>query len=149
MTKKVLIVDDDVNNRDFLSTVLKKNGYESALAKDGVEGFEMLKAAPPDVVVLDVMMPRKTGFVFFKQMKRDDALKDIPVIMLTAIAGIMEEDKTKDTNWTIGEIKDAFQEKMENMVESFRSEGEMKPEMFLDKPIQPDKFIEAIKQVIG
>ncbi len=149
MPKHVMIVDDDANNVDFLSTVLKKHGYQWSSAKDGKEGLEALKSTRPDLLVLDVMMPKKTGFAMFKNLKGDESTKDIPVIMLTAIAGVIEEDKQKSSHETVGEIGGAFHDKMEKMVEDFRKEADVRPESFLDKPIQPDSFITEVKKLIG
>ena len=149
MSKHVMIVDDDINNLDFLTTVLKKHGYESSTAKDGREGLEKLKGFKPDLLVLDVMMPKKTGFALFKQMKADADLCDIPVVMLTAIAGVIDENKEATSEETISEIGDAFHDKMEKMVQFFRSEGEIRPEAFVDKPIQPDAFVSTIEKFIG
>ena len=149
MPKHVMIVDDDANNVDFLSTVLKKHGYAWSAARDGKEGLDMLKSTRPDLLVLDVMMPKKTGFAMFKNLKGDATTKDIPVIMLTAIAGVIEEDKQKNSHETVGEIGAAFHEKMEKMVENFRQEADVRPEAFLDKPIQPDVFIAEVKKLIG
>ena len=149
MPKHVMIVDDDQSNVDFLSTVLKKHGYESSSARDGQEGLERLQERPPDLLVLDVMMPRKTGFTLFKQIKNDESLKGIPVIMLTSVSAVMEENKATATDQPVGELKEAMQEKMEQLVASFRSEGDIRPETFLDKPIDPDGFIAEVRKLIG
>ncbi|MFH1754848.1 MAG: response regulator, partial [Candidatus Latescibacterota bacterium] len=69
MSKKVMIIDDDENAVKFLSVVLSENGYESLSASDGREGMEKLQENEVDLIVLDVMMPKKTGFVLFKQLK--------------------------------------------------------------------------------
>jgi len=86
MGKKVLVIDDDKNAVKFLTVLLKENGYEPLAAYDGREGLEKVKENGIDLIVLDVMMPKKTGFVFFKELKRDEKYKDIPVLMLTAVA---------------------------------------------------------------
>lgn len=86
MAKKVLVVDDDVSTTKFLSAALEENGYIPVTASNGRDGFEMIKAENPDLVLLDVMMPKKTGFVLIKQLRRDEKYKDLPVIMLTGVA---------------------------------------------------------------
>ncbi len=91
MSKRVMVIDDDENAVKFLSLVLSENGYEPLAAYDGREGLEKLKENKVDLIILDVMMPRKTGFVLFKQMKRDENLKDIPVLMLTGVAATLED----------------------------------------------------------
>lgn len=95
-------------------------------------------------------MPKKTGFTLFKQMKRDDELKNIPVIMLTSISQVTGVDmKTEGKGDTFSEIKEAFADKLGKMVEAHRSTGEVKPEIFLDKPIEPDTLIDAVRKLIG
>ena len=148
MAKKVLIVDDDKNAVKFLSVVLEENGYETAAAYDGSEGLERVKEVNPDLVVLDVMMPKKTGFVLFKQLKKDDALKDIPVLMLTAVAGILEEldAKSEDTH---EQPYDNLREALRKTIGEMRNEGLVKPDMFVDKPVDPDSFVARVKDLIG
>ncbi|MBU0755348.1 MAG: response regulator, partial [Planctomycetes bacterium] len=83
MAKKVLVVDDEESIVRFLSVALEENGYEPVGANNGKEGLEKIKSENPDLVILDVMMPKKTGFSLFKQLRRSDEYKDLPVIMLT------------------------------------------------------------------
>ncbi|MFH0813899.1 MAG: response regulator [Pseudomonadota bacterium] len=150
MAKSVLIVDDDKGGVKYLSTVLQENGYEPYAAYDGQEGLKKLQEIKPDVLVLDVMMPKKSGFILFKQMKQDDELKNIPVIMLTSVSRVVDVDmKEEGKGDAFSEIKGYFSDKLGDMVESYRAKGEVRPDIFLDKPIEPDTFINAIKKLIG
>lgn len=148
MAKKVLIVDDDKNAVKFLSVVLEENGYEVAAAYDGKEGLEKIKEVNPDLVILDVMMPKKTGFVLFKQLKKDDALKDIPVLMLTAVAGILDELDAKSDD-TFEQPYDNLREALRKTIGEMRDEGLVKPDMFVDKPVDPESFVKRVKDLIG
>jgi len=86
MTKKyVLIVDDDPDLVETVCMMLEDKGYEVGKAYDGVEGEESIKKRRPDLLVLDVMMPRKDGYKLCAQLKADSATRDIPVILLTAV----------------------------------------------------------------
>jgi DNA-binding response OmpR family regulator len=86
MAKKyVLIVDDDPDMVETVGMMLESKGYEVGKAYDGVEGEEAIKKRRPDLVVLDVMMPRKDGYVLCGELKKDAATRDIPVILLTAV----------------------------------------------------------------
>jgi DNA-binding response OmpR family regulator len=86
MAKKyVLIVDDDPDMVETVGMMLESKGYEVGKAYDGIEGDEAIKKRRPDLVVLDVMMPRKDGYVLCGELKRDAATRDIPVILLTAV----------------------------------------------------------------
>ena len=86
MGKKVALIDDDVNAVKFLSVLLSENGYEPIVAHDGQEGRQKVEENDVDLIVLDVMMPKKTGFVLFKELKTSERHKNIPILMLTAVA---------------------------------------------------------------
>lgn len=130
MSKKVLVVDDDPDVRSFVVTVLEENGYTPLVACDGVEGLEKIQAAPPDLVILDVLMPRGSGIRLYRHLKTDDSLKEVPVIMFTGIAlrSFLKSQKALD------EFKD----------------GEVpKPDIYLEKPVEPEELAQAIKTKIG
>ncbi len=91
MAKQVLVVDDDKNTVKYLSAVLSEHGYDPLAAYDGNEGLQKIKQANPDLIVLDVMMPKTSGFVLFKQLKKDERYEDIPILMLTGVSGILDE----------------------------------------------------------
>lgn len=148
MAKKVLVVDDDENTVKFLSAALEENGYEPVGALNGKEGLEKIKSESPDLVLLDVMMPKKTGFVLFKQLRRDDKYKDVPVIMLTGVAEVLDEldAQSEDTH---ERPYDALREAMRKSIREMREEGLVKPEAFIDKPIDPELVIAKVKELIG
>jgi two-component system alkaline phosphatase synthesis response regulator PhoP len=148
MSKKVMIIDDDANAVKFLSVVLSENGYETISAFDGREGMEKLQEEPVDLIVLDVMMPKKTGFVLFRQLKRDDKLKDIPVLMLTGVAASLA-DMDSEAEDTFQRPFDSLRESLRKTIKEMRDEGEVKPEMFVDKPVDPDAFIAKVRELIG
>ena len=148
MSKKVMVIDDDENTVKFLTVVLSENGYEAVSAGDGREGMEKLKESPVDLVVLDVMMPKKTGFVLFKQLKKDDKLKDIPVLMLTGVAASLADMDAESGDTDVAPY-DSLRESLRKVIQEMREDGDMKPEMFVDKPVDPDAFIEKIRQLIG
>ena len=83
--KYVLVVDDDLDLVEAIATNLEARGYEVGKAYDGVEGLESIKSRRPDLVVLDVMMPRKDGYEVCEQLKNDPEYREIPVILLTAV----------------------------------------------------------------
>jgi PAS domain S-box-containing protein len=82
---QVLVVDDDPAVHDVLAATLGKEGYHIAHAKDGVEALHMMRAHPPDIVTLDVMMPKMDGWSVLGVMKSEPQLAHIPVIMLTIV----------------------------------------------------------------
>jgi CheY-like chemotaxis protein len=148
MAKKVMVIDDDENSVKFLTAVLEENGYETAVAYDGREGVEKLKKDKADLLILDVMMPKRTGFVVFKQLKRDDDLKDIPVLMLTGVAASLA-DMDSESDDTHARPFDSLREALRKTIKEMREEGDIKPEMFVDKPVDPDALIRKVKTLIG
>ena len=137
MRKKVMVIDDDKNAVKFLSVLLSENGYEPIVAHDGQEGLQKIEEQGADLIVLDVMMPKKTGFVLFKQLKTSDEYKDIPILMLTAVAeSLMELDAEKED--TFERPYDSLRETLRKAIQEMRESGDVKPEMFVDKPVDPD-----------
>lgn len=82
--KKVLIVEDDADVRSVLSVALQKHGFSVAEAEDGLKGLKYLESERPDVMLIDVMMPRLDGFSFVKAVRYRQENRSIPVIFLTA-----------------------------------------------------------------
>jgi len=149
MPKRVLVVDDDENTRRFLSVALEANGYEAVTAEDGDDGFQKVQEEKPDLILLDVMMPKKTGFVLFKQLRRKEEFKDIPVIMLTAVAEALEEDQSHAEGETTERPFDSLRDSLRRAITQMRDEGLVKPEVFIDKPIDPEQLILEVKKLIG
>jgi CheY-like chemotaxis protein len=84
MAKKILIVDDDRINLMLIQTRLQEAGYQVFESYDGEEGLMKAKAEKPDLIILDVEMPKMNGYAFMLEMKKDEYLKRIPTIVLTA-----------------------------------------------------------------
>ncbi|MHC4696071.1 MAG: response regulator [Planctomycetota bacterium] len=148
MAKKVLVIDDDENIVKFLSVALRENDYEPVSACDGVDGFEKVEAEKPDLIILDVMMPKRTGFVLFKRLRKNDEYKNIPVMMLTGVADSLGElDEKKDD--TFEAPYDRLRESLRKAIREMRDEGLVKPEMYVDKPIDPEDLIVKVRELIG
>ncbi len=81
----VLIVDDDPDFVETVSMLLQNKGYEVGRAYDAFEGESAIKKRQPDLLVLDVMMPKKSGYDFCKELKANSWTKDIPIMLLTAV----------------------------------------------------------------
>ena len=82
--KKVLLVDDEVDFVDVVRTRLEANNFEVVTAYDGEEALEKVKEQIPDIIILDVIMPKISGFDVCRKLKSDQSYKEIPIIMLTA-----------------------------------------------------------------
>jgi CheY-like chemotaxis protein len=126
MPKTILVVDDEPDAIDFVKEVLEGEGYNVITASDGAKGLSTMRSEAPDLVILDVQMPEMDGFQVFQEMKRDDALKAIPVVMLT---GIREK---VGIGFSAGEMKDYMGEK---------------PNDYIEKPIDPAKLRETVKKI--
>lgn len=86
----VMIVDDNTENLKYLASIVKKSGYEYVMAIGGEQAFEFMKMEKPDIILLDVMMPKIDGYAICRQLKNNENTKDIPVIFVTAKTGIDE-----------------------------------------------------------
>lgn len=93
MTKQVQIIciDDEPGIIDLVKLVLKSDNIEVMGAKNGPTGLDLIRQHPPAAVILDIMMPGMDGWEVYNQIRTDDALKDIPVIILTARNSTFEE----------------------------------------------------------
>jgi CheY-like chemotaxis protein len=85
MSKLVLIVEDDPKSMTLTNDLVRISGYSTVQATDGVQGVAQAKAAKPDLILMDIMMPRKDGYSACNDIKKDPTTKNIPVIMLTAV----------------------------------------------------------------
>jgi two-component system cell cycle response regulator DivK len=90
---KILVVEDNQDNREMVVKVLKFNGYQVVEAVDGEEAVEKAKAEHPDLILLDIFLPKMDGYEATRRLKGDTSLRNIPIIALTAHAmkGSMEE----------------------------------------------------------
>ena len=95
MSKKILVVEDDIDIAWNLKELLESEGYEVETAKNGKVALAHLRSTqkPPNLIILDIMMPVMDGFVFRKNQKRDPALSKIPVVVMTADGHIEEKRK--------------------------------------------------------
>ncbi|MCL2093502.1 MAG: response regulator transcription factor [Treponema sp.] len=96
--KKILIIDDEEINLDFFDVMLSKLGFTVEKARDGIEGMEKTKKFFPDLILLDNIMPRMSGWEFTKAIKKDAKYKEIPIIMLSAL----DDVKDKVTSFELG-----------------------------------------------
>ena len=130
MSKKVLVVDDDPDVRVFNVAVLEENGYTPVVATNGEEGMQLIKKEKPDLVLLDVLMPRESGIRLYRNIKTNASLKKIPVIMLSGIA------------------QKSFLRSQKALTQ-FGGKPVPEPEAYLEKPVEPEELAETIKKVLG
>ena len=130
MAKKVLNVEDDADIRTFVTTVLEENGYTPIMAVDGAEGMEKVKKERPDLIILDILMPRESGIKMYHELKLDPSLKDIPIVMLSGVS------------------KRTFLRSQAALTE-FGDETVPEPQAYLEKPVEPEDLAETLKKILG
>lgn len=119
----ILVVDDDPDLVDMISTKLGANNYRTAKAYDGIQAWEQIRQEKPDLVILDVMMPKKDGYVVCEEIKNDPDFKDIAVVLLTAVV-----EKVPTTTYTHHEGRTT------------------RADDFIPKPIDLDKLMDIVKE---
>ena len=125
--KRILIVDDEEDILEYLTTLFKDNGYEALTARDGKEGFDLMKKEKPDLVTLDIIMPKESGVRFYRDVKKDDELKNIPIIIITALTG-----------W--GYDPEGFHKFIKSRKQVPPPEG------FLPKPVDTEELLKLVKK---
>ena len=91
--RHILLVDDDGHLAKMLTFLFMANGYELEVAQNGLDALDVLKGIKPEAIILDIMMPVMNGFEFLKEIKEDTALKEIPVIVLSALPSTNNQEK--------------------------------------------------------
>ncbi len=130
MSKKILIIDDEPDVITFLGTLLRKNGYQVCEACDGVEGMKKVIEDKPDLVCLDLLMPEKTGIKMYREMRKDDHLKDVPVIMVTGIEAVDPMD-------------------FKGFRKFIQERSIPAPQAYIEKPVNKEQFLQAVREVLG
>lgn len=123
--EKILIIDDDQDMVEALKIVLEKETYIVRSALNGKQGLEAVRSEEPDLVILDLLLPKKSGLDLYHNLKRHSKYKDIPILILTALSPRMKNKIfTKDE-------KDIFES-----------------EQYLDKPIDPSKLLTKVRNLL-
>ena len=128
--KKVLIVDDEPNVVSYLEMLLQDSGYDTVTAGDGSAALDMVRKEKPDLVSLDISMPKASGTRFYKEVKTDPDLASIPVVIVTAVTGYAGDPYG---------------------YEKFLSHRSLvaPPEGFFPKPIDRDEFLAKVEELLG
>ena len=90
---RILVADDNQQNRELLEAYLLDDGHEILMAADGREAIDMARAKHPDLILLDIMMPKLSGYEVCSQLKNDAATKQIPILMITALKEMGDIEK--------------------------------------------------------
>ncbi|MBE0570460.1 MAG: response regulator [Ignavibacteriaceae bacterium] len=127
--KNILVIDDEPDAIEFVRAVLSSLGEFNIIeANDGEEGLIKAKKNSPDLVILDIIMPRQSGFDVFYELRKNKHTKNIPIVMLTGVADKAGLKFFKD-----------------DMKKYFGSE----PIEYLEKPLNPDSLIDTVKKIFN
>lgn len=121
MTKTVLIVEDNDMNMKLFNDLLEANGYRTLQARNGFDAMTLVRAELPNLILMDIQLPEKSGLEITRDIKADESIRHIPIIAITAFA--MKGDE-----------------------ERIRAGG---CEAYLSKPISVAKFIETVRHYVG
>ena len=126
--KTVLVVDDEPDVRNFLAACIQDAGFRVETAVDGVDALDKIKAKAPDLMTLDMVMPRHSGITLMRKLRQSDEWAGIPVIVITAHA------------------QDEFGSEDIKKFEAFAAHH--RPKYFLEKPVTPAKLVKAIGEIL-
>jgi len=116
----VLIVEDSIAQREMITDLLKASGLTVTHASDGVEALEAIQTTPPDLVVLDIVMPRMNGYEVCRRLKSDPKTQNVPVVMCSS------KGEEFDRYWGMKQGADAY----------------------IAKPFQPTELVGTVKQLL-
>ncbi|MDP8237622.1 MAG: response regulator [Candidatus Hatepunaea meridiana] len=123
--KHILVVDDEDDVRNYLKVALEDAGFRVETASDGFEAMESVRHEPPDMISLDLVMPRHSGAKFFRELQKDRKLSKIPVLIVT---GHARDDLGKA---------------------DFKSLTVSGPGVYLEKPVKPHTYVAAVSKILG
>jgi two-component system alkaline phosphatase synthesis response regulator PhoP len=126
--KRILVVDDEPDVRNFLAACIEDAGFQVETAVDGVDALEKVRENPPDLMTLDMVMPRKSGLKVIKELRAEEQFKNLPIIVITAHA------------------RDEFGSEDIKNFNAFASG--LKPRVTMEKPVTPEKLVGAICKML-
>ena len=129
-TKKILVIDDEVDTVIYLETLLQDNGYHTISANNGQEGMEKVKSEKPDLVILDMSMPQKSGMGFYRELKSNPDLASTKVIFVTGVTGF-------------GGDKEGIKKFIDGR------HNIPSPEGYFSKPIEQDEFLKTVGKLLA
>ena len=138
-TKRILIIDDEPDARAYLKAILDEEGYETITASDGEEGLIKVQENPPHLILLDLMMPKKSGIKFLNEIKIDEQLKDVPIVVVSGTRQVTGFD-----------MKHYLKEQpfKDRKKEVLGVDFDITPEAYVEKPVNPSELLTTVKKFI-
>ena len=121
MAKRILVIEDYLSTARFLTYTLEQEGFQTSVARNGIEGLRKAQEEKPDLIILDVMLPGLDGFELCRRLRADAETAKLPVLMLSA--------KAQETDRATG-LK-------------------MGADMYISKPAAPEKIVAAVKSALN
>jgi two-component system phosphate regulon response regulator PhoB len=129
MRKEVLIVDDDPDVIMFITSLLESGNYKAIVAKNGEEAMAKVKEGKPDLVILDILMPKQSGIRMYRELKTTEYLKNIPVFIYSGIS------------------KRTFL-RSQATLDEFGGEAVPAPEAYIEKPGEPEDILDTVRELL-
>ena len=133
----VLVVDDEPEDIDYVSAILDDHQMKTMSASNGKEAMKRVQETKPDIILLDLMMPKQSGLGFFNELKKNEEYKDIPVIVVSGASKVTGVDMKSFV------YDKEFSERKQKVVGI-----DAKPEAYVEKPVDPEKLIAAIQKFL-
>jgi len=125
--RTAVVIDDELDITTYLSSILESHDFEVRVAHDATSGEKLIRDMPPELILIDLMMPGRSGIQLFARLRGDELTKQIPLVMVTGIKEQMGID------W--GEIVDRLKAR--------------RPDDFIEKPIDPETLMEVVNTVLA
>jgi DNA-binding response OmpR family regulator len=119
--KKIIVVDDEVDILKTMEIFFKGEGFDVRTATDGIIALDAIRKEKPDLIILDIMLPKLDGYKICRMLKFDHRYKNIPIVIFTARAQEIDEEKAK----------------------------EVKADAYITKPFQPAALLKKVKELLG
>ena len=126
-TRTAVVIDDEEDITSFLTAILEEHGFSVRVAHEAATGEELIRESPPDLILMDLMMPGRSGVQLFERLRGDETTKHIPLVMVTGIKEQMGVD------W--GDVRDRMNVR--------------KPDGVVEKPINPERLMSVVKSALS
>ena len=125
--RKAVVIDDEKDLTTYITTILEENDFSVSAANDAVTGEQLIRQEKPDLILIDLVMPGRTGIQLFTRLRKDPETREIPLVMVTGIKDQLGID------W--GEIVDRYKSR--------------RPDGFVEKPIEPVRLMSVVNAVMS
>lgn len=130
MAKRILVVDDEMDLRTYIATLLESNGYKVTVAENGEQGMDKVREKKPSLITMDIMMPKESGIKMYRDIKINEKFKDIPVVIISGLA------------------RKTFLHS-QKVLDKFKNQAVPEPDGYIEKPPEPEELLGEVHRLIG